>query len=170
MWVATPCVCFVTAAPNEDAGTARNGKAHDMRSRIRNIIAIFTTLVGTLLLTATGAIAWQSSGQEVPGGLRNVGPGAAGSAGQVPGGLRNVGPAAGPAHEIPGGLRNVGPATGDAGVEPATDAAVQATAGISLTSMLLLLALTAAVAAVAGYGVRAAQARRGTYVDVAGTG
>lgn len=119
-----------------------------MRTRLLTIMSLLTTAIGTLLLTATGAIARQTSGQEVPGGLRNVGPGRA------------------PAHEVPGGLRNVGGPGTDAAVDPGgAEAAVQAVAGISLTWVLALLAVSALLGVALGYGLRAARAGGGTYVD-----
>lgn len=106
---------------------------------LQQITSIIATALGTMLVTVTGAWAWQNSEP------------------QVPGGLRNVGPAHGPVHEVPGGLRNVGPPADEGAFEPAVDGIVQAAAGVSVTWVLVLLAVTALVAGASGYWLRAAR-------------
>ncbi len=104
---------------------------------LQQIISIIATALGTMLVSVTGARAWQNSEPEVPGGLRNVGP------------------APSTVHEVPGGLRNVGPPTDEGAFEPAVDGIVQAAAGMSMTWVLVLLAVTAVVAGASGYWLRA---------------
>lgn len=90
-----------------------------------------------MLVSVTGAWAWQNSEPEVPGGLRHVGP------------------APGPVHEVPGGLRNVGPPADEGAFQPAVDGIVQAAAGMSMTWVLVLLPITALVAGASGCWLRA---------------